>query len=173
MGVTCAYDFIESYFREDNELVESYYGVGAVPGFFYYDIEDVEQEKIRPLREELQARIQEVTGDAVTFTGGATAPTVGYLDFIAWDFTALLKAAKEVFGFCKAEPRMVLKGEEPELMGIEEIFGDLKKIDLQYDDIEEDSTHLIMACAGYADGRHETQEAFFDEDGGVSESHQQ
>ena len=33
----------------------------------------------------------------MVFTGGATGTECGYLDFIAWDLTAVLNAAVEVF----------------------------------------------------------------------------
>ena len=37
-------------------------------------------------------------GDAVTFTGGATGVSLGYLDFIAWNLDQVLQAALEVLG---------------------------------------------------------------------------
>jgi len=38
-----------------------------------------------------------VRGGYLTFTGGATGTTLGYLDFIAWDLKVLLDSAVEVF----------------------------------------------------------------------------
>ena len=46
-------------------------------------------------------------------------------------------------------------------MSIQEHFGDLDKIDLQYD-TDDGTTHLVLCCAGYIDGKPETQGALLD-----------
>lgn len=96
-GVTSCVPMINAYYRGDDAVMEDFHKDGAVPGFFYYPLDGIPGDKILDLRDELSDEISRICGDAVVFTGGATGAVYGYLDFIAWDLTAVLNAAADVF----------------------------------------------------------------------------
>ena len=95
-GVTCCVPLLKGYFQGDDYYMDCLHQDGAVPGFFYYPLEGIEE--ILDLRDKLEQTILGRCGEGiVTFTGGATGTTLGYLDFIAWDLKTLLDTAVEVF----------------------------------------------------------------------------
>ena len=96
-GVTTCIPVVSAYYRGDDGIMEDFHQDGAVPGFFYYPLDGIPRNQILDLRDKLEQEISGKCGDAVVFTGGATGTECGYLDFIAWDLTAVLNAAVEVF----------------------------------------------------------------------------
>lgn len=96
-GVTTCLPVVSAYYRGDDGIMEDFHQDGAVPAFFYYTLEGIPRNQILDLRDKLEQKISEKCGDAVVFTGGATGTEFGYLDFIAWNLTAVLDAAVEVF----------------------------------------------------------------------------
>ncbi len=97
-GVTRCLPILRGYFQEDTYWMDCLHQDGAVPGFFYYPLDQVDRKDILDLRDQLENAVLGLAGaDAVTFTGGATGTTLGYLDFIAWDLKALLDGAVKAF----------------------------------------------------------------------------
>lgn len=97
-GTTCCVPLINAYFRGDDYAMDRLHQDGVVPGFFYYPLDGVGRDDILDLRDQLEQAITARCGEGiVTFTGGATGTTLGYLDFIAWDLKVLLDTAVEVF----------------------------------------------------------------------------
>ena len=98
VGVTCCVPLLNGYFQQDDRCMDRLHRDGVVPGFFYYPLDGVERKEILDLRDQLEQAITARCGEGiVTFTGGATGTSLGYLDFIAWDLRTLLDAAVEVF----------------------------------------------------------------------------
>ncbi len=98
VGVTCCVPILKGYLRGEDFCMDRLHRDGVVPGFFYYPLDGVDKKEILDLRDQLEQAIQARCGEGVvTFTGGATGTTLGYLDFIAWDLKVLLDAAVEVF----------------------------------------------------------------------------
>lgn len=97
-GVTTCFPVISAYYREEDSIMEEFCQDGAVPGFFYYSLNGIPRNEILDLRDWLEQEISHKCKDTVLFTGGATGVWYGYLDFIAWNLTAVLDAAVEVFG---------------------------------------------------------------------------
>lgn len=94
VGVTTCPSLINSYYRGEDSLMNSFHQDGAVPGFLYYPLEGIGKKDVLDLRDALEAAVLERAGeDCVTFIGGATGADYGYLDFIAWDLKATLDAA--------------------------------------------------------------------------------
>lgn len=97
-GVTCCIPLLKGYFQGDDYYMDRLHQDGVVPGFFYYPLDGVDKKEILDLRDQLEQAITARCGEGiVTFTGGATGTSLGYLDFIAWDLRTLLDAAVEVF----------------------------------------------------------------------------
>ena len=125
-GVTCCVPLLNEYFQQDGYYMDRLHRDGVVPGFFYYPLDGVDRKDILDLRDQLEQAITARCGEGVvTFTGGATGTSLGYLDFIAWDLRTLLDAAVEVFAgapmawaafhsFRFAVPGIGLKREEEE-----------------------------------------------------------
>ena len=125
-GVTCCVPLLNEYFQQDGYYMDRLHRDGVVPGFFYYPMDGVDRKDILDLRDQLEQAITARCGEGVvTFTGGATGTSLGYLDFIAWDLRTLLDAAVEVFAgapmawaafhsFRFAVPGIGLKREEEE-----------------------------------------------------------
>ena len=98
VGVTCCVPLLNGYFQQDDRCMDRLHRDGVVPGFFYYPLDGVDKKDILDLRDQLEQAIEARCGEGVvTFTGGATGTTLGYLDFIAWDLKTLLDSAVEVF----------------------------------------------------------------------------
>ncbi len=98
VGVTCCVPLLNGYFQRDDRCMDQLHRDGVVPGFFYYPLDGVDKKDILDLRDQLEQAIEARCGEGVvTFTGGATGTTLGYLDFIAWDLKTLLDSAVEVF----------------------------------------------------------------------------
>ena len=98
VGVTCCVPLLNEYFQQDGYYMDRLHRDGVVPGFFYYPLDGVDRKDILDLRDQLEQAITARCGEGVvTFTGGATGTSLGYLDFIAWDLRTLLDAAVEVF----------------------------------------------------------------------------
>ena len=126
VGVTCCVPLLKGYFQGDDYYMDRLHRDGVVPGFFYYPLDGVDRKDILDLRDQLEQAITARCGEGVvTFTGGATGTSLGYLDFIAWDLRTLLDAAVEVFAgapmawaafhsFRFAVPGIGLKREEEE-----------------------------------------------------------
>lgn len=97
VGVTACIPVVNAYYRADDSVMEDFHMDGAVPAFFYYPLDGIPRDRILDLRDKLEQEISRAAGDSVIFTGGATGVECGYLDFIAWDFGAVLEAAVKVF----------------------------------------------------------------------------
>ena len=98
VGVPCCVPLLKGYFQGDDYYMDRLHRDGVVPGFFYYPLDGVDKKEILDLRDQLEQAIAARCGEGiVTFTGGATGVSFGYLDFIAWDLRTLLDAAVEVF----------------------------------------------------------------------------
>ena len=97
-GVSCCVPLISAYLQGDDYYMDRLHRDGVVPGFFYYPLDGVGRDDILDLRDQLEQAIEARCGEGVvTFIGGSTGTTLGYLDFIAWDLRPLLDAAVEVF----------------------------------------------------------------------------
>ena len=104
VGVTCCVPLLKGYFQGDDYYMDRLHRDGVVPGFFYYPLDGVDQKEILDLRDQLEQAIAARCGEGiVTFTGGATGVSFGYLDFIAWDLRTLLDAAVKVFAGAPVE----------------------------------------------------------------------
>lgn len=82
--------------------MDAFHADGVAAGFFCYPLDGFTGEErgaaILDFRDSLEAAVTKRAGeDAVTFLGGATGIYCGYLDFIAWDLSAVLDAAAEFF----------------------------------------------------------------------------
>lgn len=96
-GMTCCLPLINAYFGRDNYYMDMLLQDGAVPGFLYWLLEGIGKDEVLPLRDRIEEAILQKAGNsAVIFTGGASGIVYGYLDFIAWDYPAVIDAAKEV-----------------------------------------------------------------------------
>lgn len=97
-GVSCCVPLINAYLQGDDYYMDRLHQDGVVPGFFYYPLDGIGRDDILDLRDQLEQAIEARCGEGiVTFTGGSTGTTLGYLDFIAWDLRTLLDSAVEVF----------------------------------------------------------------------------
>ncbi len=102
IGVTRCVPLIRAYLANEEEIMDEFHRNGAAPGFFCYPLDGFEGETrsadILAFREMLEEAVRDrAGGEAVTFIGGATGLTCGYLDFIAWDLRAVLEAAADFF----------------------------------------------------------------------------
>lgn len=103
VGVTCCAPIINEYMNGESYIMDAFHRDGAFPGFLYYPLDafnDAENrsEAVLNFRDSLENAVLESVGEAaVTFIGGASGIYCGYLDFIAWDLWAVLKAAKDFF----------------------------------------------------------------------------
>lgn len=90
---------LSAYTENDAALVDMYHADGIAAGFLVYPLtEELRADSEAPLafRDALMEAITEAAGtDAVTFLGGATGTDCGYLDFLAWDLHAVLRAAND------------------------------------------------------------------------------
>lgn len=105
-GVTRCPSLINEYLCNESNIVDTLHQDGAFAGFFYYPLANFENEesseeyskKILDFRDMLEEKMLEKAGsERVTFLGGATGISYGYLDFIAWDIRELCAIAQEVF----------------------------------------------------------------------------
>lgn len=102
IGTTLLPDLIDEYNDDESDCMDEYQQDGIVPGFIAFPIDSFEgenrAEEILQFRHELQSYIEENASlDAVTFIGGATGISNGYIDFIAWDLPEVLDAASDFF----------------------------------------------------------------------------
>ena len=93
---------INDYLGARSDVVDEYHRDGIAAGFLCYPLAGFTGEErsknILDFRDALQEAILNQAGaEAVTFLGGATGLYCGYLDFIAWDLPAVLKAAQAFF----------------------------------------------------------------------------
>ena len=93
---------INDYLGARSDVVDEYHRDGIAAGFLCYPLAGFTGEErsknILDFRDALQEAILNQAGaEAVTFLGGATGLYHGYLDFIAWDFPAVLTAAQTFF----------------------------------------------------------------------------
>lgn len=93
---------LNEYLGCDSQTMDAFHQDGAVAGFLIYPLDGFTGEEwsadILNFRDALLKAVLEHAGeDAVTFLGGATGLYCGYLDFIAWDLEAVLRAAKDFF----------------------------------------------------------------------------
>ena len=108
-GVTRCPALINEYLAGEGAEMDALHRDGAVAGFICYPLEAFSEETERAkavldFRDALEEAILKQAGeDAVTFLGGATGAHCGYLDFIAWDLTAVLDAAAD---FLRESPLM-------------------------------------------------------------------
>ena len=93
---------INDYLGARSDVVDEYHRDGIAAGFLCYPLAGFTSEErsknILDFRDALQEAILNQAGaEAVTFLGRATGLYCGYLDFIAWDLPAVLKAAQAFF----------------------------------------------------------------------------
>ncbi|OUP17080.1 Suppressor of fused protein (SUFU) [Lachnoclostridium sp. An196] len=93
---------INDYLGARSDVVDEYHRDGIAAGFLCYPLAGFTGEErsknILDFRDALQEAILNQAGaEAVTFLGGATGLYHGYLDFIAWDLSAVLTAAQAFF----------------------------------------------------------------------------
>lgn len=93
---------INEYMSGESETADEYHMDGIAAGFLYFPLEgfsgENRAEQILKFRDALQEAVRDQTGDdAADFLGGATGLYYGYLDFIAWDLSAVLDAARDFF----------------------------------------------------------------------------
>lgn len=101
-GITACVPLLNEYLYNKSDIMNNFHLDGIVAGFFYYPLDGFKGENIGKqvidFREYIEAEILKRAGaDAVTFIGGASGVSCGYLDFIAWDLRAVLIAAADVF----------------------------------------------------------------------------
>lgn len=93
---------VQEYYEGANGTMDAFHQDGAVCGFFYYPLncfedDDAFGKTILDFRDELEANIlAEVGEQAITFIGGASGHTYGYLDCIAWDLQTVLNSAERI-----------------------------------------------------------------------------
>ncbi len=97
-GVTRCVPLIREYLDGESGCMDRLHRDGAAAGFLCYPLEGFSGEDrgkaILDFRDALEAAVEREAGrEAVTFLGGATGLSCGYLDFIAWDLPALLRGA--------------------------------------------------------------------------------
>lgn len=101
VGSTRCPNLINEYLNHEHQTMDAFHKDGAVPGFFCYSLDafnDAPKNAVLDFRDMIEAAILKSAGEhAVTFTGGATGIYCGYLDFIAWDLSAVLDAAQAEF----------------------------------------------------------------------------
>lgn len=103
VGSTRCIALINEYMNGETVLMDYFHRDGIVAGFFSYPLDcfDGEEERSRAVldfRDALTDYVLEHAGsDSVCFLGGASGTGRGYLDFIAWDLDAVLKAAITFF----------------------------------------------------------------------------
>ena len=93
---------INEYMSAESNVMDEYHKDGIVAGFLCYSVNSFNgenrSEQVLQFRDTLQEAIQEHAGEnAITFLGSATGLYYGYLDFIAWDLSAVLNAARDFF----------------------------------------------------------------------------
>ena len=93
---------INEYMAACTDTVDEYHRDGIVAGFLCYPVDDFTGEErakaILDFRDDLRDTILRKAGaESVAFLGGSTGLYYGYLDFIAWDLSAVLEAAKNFF----------------------------------------------------------------------------
>ena len=93
---------LQQYLRGEAQIMDAYHRDGIVAGFFCYPLDGFDGpeqgQAVMDFRDALESAIMDSAGaDAVTFLGGASGIHCGYLDFIAWDLHAVLRAAAEFF----------------------------------------------------------------------------
>ncbi len=92
-------EFPVGFLQRKTSFFEALQADGAVPGFimfFNYPFKGEDKDhELEEFHEALHAAIQDTGPDAVTVFGYASGPYAGYVDFIAWDLPAVLKAAKD------------------------------------------------------------------------------
>ena len=91
---------LSAYTENDPALADMYHADGIATGFLAYPLTDelrADAEAPLAFRDALMTAIERDTKelDAVTFLGGATGTDCGYLDFLAWDLHAVLRAADD------------------------------------------------------------------------------
>lgn len=101
-GSTSCPALIHEYLKNENGYMDALHADGVAAGFLCYPLDgfagEDRSDKIFDFRDKLEAALNENAGaEAVTLTGGATGVFCGYLDFIAWDLDAVLRAAKAFF----------------------------------------------------------------------------
>lgn len=96
-GSTNCVPLINDYLRRDSYNMDMLHADGAAAGFFCYPLDGFTEDDIFDFRDSLEEALSEECGDAVTLIGGATGIYNGYVDFIAWDLSAVLGAAERFF----------------------------------------------------------------------------
>lgn len=101
-GTTRGDRLLREYWDGREELMDRFHADGVAAGFFVYPLDGFEEpdrtQKIFDFRNALEEAIEEKAGaDAWTTLGRATGTVCGYLDFMAWDLHAVLRAAQEFF----------------------------------------------------------------------------
>lgn len=102
VGSSCFVPMLNEFWNGENRMIDAFHTDGIAAGYFCYPLagfsEENKGEQILDFRENAAAQIESLAGsDGFVYTGGAAGADYGYLDFIAWDFKAVLDAAVSVF----------------------------------------------------------------------------
>lgn len=96
VGNTACPQLINSYFQEDDSIVNEHQADGVVMGFLFYNNDSVEQSLMVPFRGEIEDEITDQAEGIVDIIGGATGRVFSYIDFICYDLKAFLDIAGKV-----------------------------------------------------------------------------
>ena len=158
-GSTCCPPLINGYLSGEDEGMDALHADGAAAGFLCYPLDGFDGEDRDSRREAFRAALEsaltaQAGEDALTLTGSAAGLYCGYVDFIAWDLSAVLSAAVEFFQgtelpwasfhvFRRAVPTVRLLNREPQPQ-IHEETGSL----LSQEEIETMES-LVGEASGY------------------------
>lgn len=98
IGYSSCFPVLNAFYNHDSELFETFKADGIFSGFLFYKNVDVPDDKMVPLRSEIEDKILAMAkpqGIADTI-GGGTGFYFSYMDFIIYDMDAFMKVAKEV-----------------------------------------------------------------------------
>lgn len=98
-GSTCMPELVACYADGDTEIPDRLHRMGAEAGFVWFPAGGfADADEATGFRNTLQSRVSDAVGDGVTFIGGAVGTGNCYLDFLAWDLSAVLDAFAENLG---------------------------------------------------------------------------
>ncbi len=100
-GSTNCMSLLSAYLNNDDEDIDKLHNDGIAAGFICYPLDSFKgkdrSDQIFDFREKLEDTFSSSCESDLTLTGGATGLYCGYVDFIAWDLEAVLRAAKAFF----------------------------------------------------------------------------
>lgn len=101
-GSSCFLSLLNEFWAAETRIMDAFHQNGIAAGYFFYPLSNFTGEErgaqILDFRDDAADRIENLAGsDNFTFIGGATGIYFGYIDFIAWDLEAVMRAAHTVF----------------------------------------------------------------------------